>query len=306
MADRDDSRQSGYHRRRAARLFRAVRAVSRWNELRMLNKALSSGTGAGKLWIPGSSPVRQEFMHDPKTSRSGISRRRLISYGTGLLLLGLAIQAGLRGIGQTYVGILERRTVEADADNGIPAVRPGRMKSPRWGLSDDADFLYLRADLLLTQYRNTSDQGETGSGDAVAALEGFRQALRLRPVWARGWARLAYAKAIVGETDAELFQSLVQALRFGPQEHEVREMVAWVGLSEWHHLPQPTRQLVWPVITRAAGDPTLKRSIVRWSVDFGLSAYLMPYLDVAGVRQAESLSRHREAQPRKSGAGRQP
>lgn len=231
--------------------------------------------------------------------------RRLAAVGTGFLLLGVAIQAALLGAGETYVSELERRSESTAPGPLMPTGQMKRASDLPWGLGEDADFAYLNADLLLKRYLEEAEQERADRDTGEAAVAGFRQALRLRPVWARAWARLAYARAVLGEHDAELSEALATALRFGPHETEVREMVAWVGLAVWDDLPQQTRQLVWPVITRAAGDPALGRNIVRWSFESGLADYLMPYFDESGLRQLEALRRQREAQARKNAAERQ-
>jgi hypothetical protein len=236
--------------------------------------------------------------------RPADSRLRLLPLGVGILLLGLAVNAGLRGIAQTYVMGLELHAGERVAGKVANTERLRDLPFLPRVLGADPDFHYVRADMLLSRHRQLSAGGDTaGRKDGEALLEALRQALRLRPVWARGWARLAYAKASLGQYDADLSQALRQALRLGPHEHEVREMVAWVGLSAWDRLPHATRELVWPVIARAAGDPFLRSDIVRWAVDFGMAAYLEPYLDDVGRRQAEALRKHREALARKQAAG---
>lgn len=235
--------------------------------------------------------------------RPADSRLRLLPLGAGVLLLGLAVHAALRGLGQTYAEVLEQRAGDRLSEQTANTDWFRDLQSPPWGLGADPDFHYARADILLTRYGRLSEGGGKAEGkDGAAALEALRHALRLRPVWARGWARLAYAKASLGQYDPGFSQALWQALRFGPHEHEVREMVAWVGLSTWDQLPHATRKLVWPVITRAAGDPFLRSDVVRWAVDYGLHAYLDPYLDDAGRHQAEALIRHRDALARKHAA----
>jgi hypothetical protein len=242
-------------------------------------------------------------MRNGKKPRSADSRLRPFSLGAGILLLGLAVHAGLRGLGQTYVAVLEQRSGDRVPANPANTQRLRHLPLLPRVLGTDPDFHYVRADMLLSRHGQPSAGGDTEDReDGEAALEALRHALRLRPVWARGWARLAYAKASLGQYDFGLSQALRQALRFGPHEHEVREMVAWVGLSAWDHLPHATRELAWPVIARAAGDPFLRSDIVRWAVDFGLAAYLEPHLDDAGRRQAEALRRHREALARKRAA----
>jgi hypothetical protein len=75
-------------------------------------------------------------------------------------------------------------------------------------------------------------------------------------------------------------------------------MVAWAGLSGWDHLPQQTKRLVWASVTTAMVDAGLRRDILAWSIDFGLSDFLVRHLDDAGLRQLEQLRRQRAARKR--------
>lgn len=245
-------------------------------------------------------------MYHVSTSRSGTRRdRSRVSYAAAAFLLVLAAVAALRGVGQTYVSVLEHRNDGAGsaAAKSVRQLAEGRL--PPVGLRGNADFAYLRADALLAHYRAADDREEAAHRGA-AAIQGFRDALRLRPVWGKGWARLASAKAVVGEPDTELFQSLAHAVHFAPYEPDVQAMVAWAGLSQWDYLPQPAKQLVWSAITTDKADPLTRRETLRWSVDFGLSEYLAPYLDAVGVRQLEAFRRQRAARDAQNAKGRNP
>jgi len=64
---------------------------------------------------------------------------------------------------------------------------------------------------------------------AQAAEAALRASLRIRPEWPHAWANLALLKAVLGEYDDEFARALSNAVRYGPWETDVHEMVAAIG-----------------------------------------------------------------------------
>lgn len=74
-----------------------------------------------------------------------------------------------------------------------------------------------------------------------AALQAYREALRVRPSWPNTWARLAHIHYALGNTGADFAQALEQANRLGPYRPAVQEELAGIGLRTWPQLSSSQR-----------------------------------------------------------------
>jgi len=83
------------------------------------------------------------------------------------------------------------------------------------------------------------------------ALEGWREAVRMRPGSPYAWASIALLKVRLGELDAEFYDALERAARYGPWEEPVQITIADAGLAAWRRLTPPAKALVIADLDRA-------------------------------------------------------
>lgn len=74
------------------------------------------------------------------------------------------------------------------------------------------------------------------------ALAHYREAATARPTWPDTQARLAHAKLLLGEPDAEFESALTAADRLGRYRWQVNEEVARISLASWWWLDEAQRQ----------------------------------------------------------------
>ena len=98
-----------------------------------------------------------------------------------------------------------------------------------------------------------------GDGTARAsredALRAYRRAAELRPLWPHAQIRIAQTKLLMLEFDREFDQSVRQALALGAGRVSVYERLVRIGLTAWHELEAPQREL----ILTAAQDAVAQR-----------------------------------------------
>jgi len=85
----------------------------------------------------------------------------------------------------------------------------------------------------------------------LLALEHFRKAVILRPVWPYGWANLASIKYRLGQIDDEFFEALHNTVKFGPWEPGLQRLVVELWLNELAAFPQEEHRFVLEVVSRA-------------------------------------------------------
>ena len=92
------------------------------------------------------------------------------------------------------------------------------------------------------------------------ALAAFREAVRLRPAAASGWARLAHAKLSLLQWDAEFDRAFANADRLGSAAGQPRLELAQVGLQGWYWLtpPQQARTLAAALVVLDSGGAPAK------------------------------------------------
>ena len=83
------------------------------------------------------------------------------------------------------------------------------------------------------------------------AIDYYRSATQLRPVWALAWINLAKNKIINQQLDDEAMKALEHAITFGSWEYVVHREIIWLGLAVWDYLPIKLQQKVSLVIERS-------------------------------------------------------
>lgn len=83
-----------------------------------------------------------------------------------------------------------------------------------------------------------------------AAKTAMRTSLRIRPEWPHAWANLAWVKVALGERDAEFESALASAVRYGPWETYVHQIIATLGAYGLDGYSDDARALILASNTR--------------------------------------------------------
>jgi hypothetical protein len=118
---------------------------------------------------------------------------------------------------------------------------------------------------LLQEWRGHQIAGHTNSAEEIltarrAAVDSYRQALRLRPSLPNTWAHLARMKLLAGEADDEFRHAVGRTLALGAHVEEVQLELIYISAIAWEALARD------PVL---AGD---LRSVIRGSLARGQNA----------------------------------
>lgn len=106
-------------------------------------------------------------------------------------------------------------------------------------LHDSMAQLYsLRANQVWT----TGQPGTPEMALYAQALEAQLASLRLRPTHAASWANLALIHYGLNSTPEETFAAWHKALKLGPYEPEVQELLLFVATEAWEAAPEEVRQ----------------------------------------------------------------
>jgi len=243
-------------------------------------------------------------MKFPANNRSVTGHGLLIL--AGAVLIGVAVHAANRGLEQYVTSVLEQRMGDWDE---VSATMPlserhdliaevERFALPPSVSQKDVPLVAGQAELDLLRER-LRDHPESGlEASETDPLEGFRQALRLRPSWGRGWARFGQVKAMRDEYDDELVFALEFAVQMAPEELDVRALVVSTGFNAWSHLPDSSKELIWSVALEAMESPYMKRHVSRWARSAGLADHL-----AASLRRQEEDTEGEAFQPDKAARG---
>jgi hypothetical protein len=85
-----------------------------------------------------------------------------------------------------------------------------------------------------------------------AALQAYREAVSVRPLWPYTWARLAHTKLYLLEIDDEFSHAFNQAFSLGPWRIGVNRELAQIGLIAWPKLDIEQRQKTLESIRRTS------------------------------------------------------
>ena len=84
-----------------------------------------------------------------------------------------------------------------------------------------------------------------------AGLGRLRESLRMRPASPYGWTTLARAEYAAGDTGPEFQAALVNASLLGPNEPQVQDTVADLGLAAWDDAASGTRRAIDLMVEKA-------------------------------------------------------
>jgi len=128
-------------------------------------------------------------------------------------------------------------------------------------------------------------------GDANArasreeALQAYRRAAELRPLWPHAQVRIAQIKLLMLEFDDEFDHALRQAMALGEGRTSVSERVVRIGLTAWHELNTSQRELVLDTARRAvARRPRTAGPIVDHAARLRLQAIVCEALGAEVTR----------------------
>lgn len=217
--------------------------------------------------------------------------RRLLGHGllmlAGVCLIAISGYAAVRGLNNYAIGILDNHLKDwREAASGASAEDRAflvnsmdQFVTPPLGSNGDVDLMASRAELLLLREQVLGQGADERIDDVPEALDAFREVLRMRPAWGRGWGRFAQVKALKDEYDEELSFALVYAVERAPKEQDVQTLIITTGFGAWEYLPQSSKGLVWTTALKALENPHAKRDILRLAARSGVADYLLPYLE---------------------------
>ncbi len=141
-------------------------------------------------------------------------------------------------------------------------------------------------------------QGLAGvsAGHRNISSNGYRQAIRLRPIWGFAWANYAEANLLAGKGNSETGSALWQAIALAPYEPGVQLKVLLVGFSLWDDLPSKLRAEVQATAKRAVEIDNDVNMIIRTAVQTGRESVLASVLSEA--RHLEALEKVLSRAPR--------
>lgn len=91
----------------------------------------------------------------------------------------------------------------------------------------------------------------TAHASREAALQAYRRAAELRPLWPHAQVRIAQVKLWMLEFDDEFDHAVRQAMALGQGRASVTERLVRIGLTGWHELDVLQRELVLDAARRA-------------------------------------------------------
>lgn len=113
------------------------------------------------------------------------------------------------------------------------------------------------------------DAGEiTRHGDSATGY--YQRALALRPTWPWDWGNLALVKYEQYQDSSEVYQqALVRAVRFGPRESSLQDLVTELGIDSWPVLRPDTVTAILSAADRAlerdpASFPDIPGQADKW------------------------------------------
>jgi len=185
-----------------------------------------------------------------------------------LILIGLIITAGFRGLADVNVQSARRSLVLWESDVNA-------LNNKEWTIAyDDVSKAVSQDPLnpeLLTlmakvqEWKVYLDYGDVKNNHyLISALKNYRKAAELRPAWPYSWSQISLVKYRMGEIDQELQQAIENATKTGPWEPGVQQIIAEVGLSVWEELDFAMREIIVRNIHRGITmQPILMLNILK-------------------------------------------
>ena len=171
-----------------------------------------------------------------------------------LILIGLIITAGFRGLADVNVQSARRSLVSWESDANT-------LNNTEWTIAYDSVSKAVSQDPLnpelLTLMANVQEwkvyldtDGEENNHYLSLALKNYRKAAELRPAWPYTWTQISLVKYRMGAIDQELQQAIENATKAGPWEPGVQRVIAEVGLGVWDVLEVDMRVIIVRYIQR--------------------------------------------------------
>ena len=165
-----------------------------------------------------------------------------------LILIGLIVTAGFRGLADINVQSVRQRLVRWESDVST-------LNQTEWTIAyDDVSKAVSQDPLnpeLLTLMANVQEwkvyldtDDEENNHYLSLALKNYRKAAELRPAWPYTWTHISLVKYRMGEIDQELQQAIENATNTGPWEPGVQKVIAEVGLGVWEKLDVDVREII--------------------------------------------------------------
>ena len=185
-----------------------------------------------------------------------------------LILIGLIITAGFRGLADVNVQSARRSLVLWESDVNA-------LNNKEWTIAYDSVSKAVSQDPLnpelLTIMANVQEwkiyldkDDEENNYYLSLALKNYRKAAELRPAWPYSWSQISLVKYRMGEIDQELQQAIENATKTGPWEPGVQQIIAEVGLGVWRELDFAMRKIIVQNIDRGITmQPILMLNILK-------------------------------------------
>ena len=185
-----------------------------------------------------------------------------------LVLIGLIITAGFRGLADVNVQSARRSLVLWESDVNA-------LNNKEWTIAYDSVSKAVSQDPLnpelLTLMANVQEwkiyldkDDEENNHYLGLALKNYRKAAELRPAWPYTWSQRSLVKYRMGEIDQELQLAIENATKTGPWEPGVQQIIAEVGLSVWQELDFAMRKIIVRNIDRGISmQPILMLNILK-------------------------------------------
>ncbi len=185
-----------------------------------------------------------------------------------LILIGLIITAGFRGLADINVQSARRSLVLWESDVNT-------LNNTEWTIAYDSvskavsqdplnpELLTLMANVQEWKIYLDKDDDENNHYLSLA-LKNYRKAAELRPAWPYTWSQISLVKYRMGEIDQELQQAIENATKTGPWEPGVQQIIAEVGLGVWEELDFAMREIIVRNIDRGITmQPILMLNILK-------------------------------------------
>jgi tetratricopeptide (TPR) repeat protein len=115
---------------------------------------------------------------------------------------------------------------------------------------NNPDTNHFMAIALEGKYANLPPKTVDAEPARRAALNYYRKAIQLRPVWPHTWIDLALVKYRLGELDQDFYDAWHRGVELGPWEPGVQRVAAEIGLHGWNGFTKEDRMFTLEVIKR--------------------------------------------------------
>ena len=185
-----------------------------------------------------------------------------------LILIGLIITAGFRGLADVNVQSARRSLMSWESD--VNALNITEWTNAYDDVSKAVSQDPLNPDLLtlmakVQEWKVYLDYGDVENNHYLTlALINYRKAAELRPAWPYAWSNISLVKYRMSEIDQELQQAIENATKTGPWEPGVQQITAEVGLGVWEELDFAMRKIIVQNIHRGITmQPILMLNILK-------------------------------------------